>query len=60
MFLQMLQESSAGRVHDALRNSGGAGGEQDVERVRKGKLPELKRPDLKTFNKLLQRPGIRD
>jgi hypothetical protein len=35
MLLEVLQQRAAGGMNDALGDAGGAGGKQDVERVRK-------------------------
>ncbi len=48
VLLEMLQQRSSGAMDDALRNTGGAGRIQDVERVIEGKQRPLRLRALST------------
>ena len=59
VFLQVLQQRAAGRMHDAFGNAGRARREEDVERVAEGELREDKRPCLVGRRQRVERAPVR-
>ena len=60
MFLEMLQEGTAGAVDKALGNSRGSGRVHDIERMRKWKLSKIDAEVLRDDSNDVERTSLDD